>query len=109
MYLENIEQVKCPCCGQTTSVAPAVVRALLAPIERRVYDAIVRYPLRYTSTSLANIVYADDPNGGPESGKNVMCVTVNHINKKFKRFGWRIVAMRPGSRGGYKLTKTDVV
>ena len=59
----------CPTCGQAIN-GPAPVKALadarLSNMERRIVDALARaFPRGIRSPELVELVYADDPNGGP--------------------------------------------
>lgn len=84
---------RCPCCG--TPTIPAVV---LPPTKQRILDAVRQRP-GIDSESLRGIVWADDPNGGPEDRK-VIHVHVWQLNRLLLPHG---IAVRGSRSGGYRL------
>jgi hypothetical protein len=64
----------CASCGQV--IPPTGLR--LPKINQRIYDGIRRRP-GITAAALRDLVWADDPNGGPEDRK-VLHVHVNQLN-----------------------------
>ncbi|MDE2100309.1 MAG: hypothetical protein KGL39_23865 [Patescibacteria group bacterium] len=42
------------------------------------------------SESLFQALYGDDPNGGPEYGRNTLAVHVSQMNVELKKQGWHI-------------------
>lgn len=100
----SLPLVKCPCCGSMTPITPEVIRARLPGVKRRIYDIVrKRHPSGISAKILTELVYADDPEGGPES-TNCVHVHVGHINKIISDYGWQIKARR-GASDGYKLVK----
>jgi hypothetical protein len=59
---------------------------------------------------LIEIVYADDPDGGPEAAQSSISRTVMRVRMKIKRFGWTIPLARrgPGSTG-YRLQPIETI
>src|SRR5262249_34346381 len=57
---------KCPHCGQI--LVPDGLA--LPPVKRRILDAVKRRP-GITAEDLRALVWADDPNGGPENRKAI--------------------------------------
>lgn len=70
-------------------------------------DALARARGSMTPDALADAVYADDPNGGPENAAGTIAVIAHNaaaagVLDDMERLGWRLV--RPGGRGGvYRL------
>jgi hypothetical protein len=64
----------CPCFGQRL-IPPGLV---LPPIKRRILDAVQRRP-GINSEALRGVIWATDPNGGPENPK-VLHVHVHQLN-----------------------------
>ena len=86
----------CPCCGQTLpDELPPDVK--LSASQRRVVER-VRRAGKYgiLSTALFDFVYADDPDGGPLSGKVCLQVRIYQINKQLRKVGKVIRAPRGG-------------
>ena len=54
----------CPCCGQT--IAPPMFFPR-APVSQRLYDIVAKHPEGVRREQIADYVYAEDPNGGPDS------------------------------------------
>ena len=81
----------CPECGRPL---PLVVD-LGGPVRQHIYDFIANNP-GTTRDAIMRNVYADDPNGGPESC-NVVSVHVCNINKRLLDLGF---SQRIRSRGG---------
>ena len=91
----------CPCCG-----AP---RADRAPVEalrhadlngrtRRAVDALIAiYPRTLTMYRLAELVYADDPTGGPAYAVASLSVAFTKSKPDLEPTGWRIGRRAPGS------------
>jgi len=84
----------CPCCGQP--IVPAGLA--LPPTKQRILDTVRRRP-GVTAEELREIVWADDPAGGPEDRK-VLYVHVHQLNRLIAPLG---VAVRGGT-GGYRVT-----
>ena len=83
----------CSHCGQP--IPPKGLR--LPPIKQRIYDAVKRRP-GITAQELRDWVWADDPNGGPESRK-VLHVHVSQLNHLLAPLG--IMVRSQG--GGYRI------
>lgn len=91
----------CPCCGQAIHAGRAPIEALeAAPLtvaERRLVQALVRiYPRSTTKTHLVDVLYDDDPNGGPETANLVVAVHLSRLRKKLPSYGWTIPSNRAG-------------
>jgi hypothetical protein len=54
----------CPCCGQT--IAPALFFPRRT-VSQRLYDFVAKRPQGVTRNEIADAIYAEDPNGGPDS------------------------------------------
>lgn len=91
----------CPCCGQTLpDDMPLGLR--LRGNERRIYERVRKAGQHgITSERLFDWLYADDPNGGPASQRNVVQVTICNINKKLKMINQRIESEHWGGRGNF--------
>jgi hypothetical protein len=88
------QQLKiCPQCGQP--IPPEGLR--LPRIKERILEAVKRRP-GISAEELRTIVWADDPNGGPEDRK-VLHVHVSQLNQLLAPFG--IMVRSQG--GGYQI------
>lgn len=107
----------CPCCGQhlplladlrwcvdsraLTGYGSAVI---LSPLRSKIFNVLWRSwrTGRIISRSeMTDIVYADDPNGGPES-ENIISVQMGVLRKDIERFGLTV-----RGRIGYTLAYVE--
>lgn len=97
--------VPCPCCGaQMASPGLEALRYVTLPrMERRVLDELIdAYPKSLSIQQLVNLVWADDPTGGPDTANNSISVYLHHIRRKLSDFGWSAGRI-PGSYAGVRL------
>lgn len=95
----------CKCCGQTLPEKVAL-GIKLAPGEQLIVDSVVKAGQHgLHSDRLFNILYGDDPNGGPSTGINTLHVRVWHLNRKLRTVGYTIKGEYPGKsmNGRYRL------
>jgi hypothetical protein len=64
---------------------------------------LMRRP-RASSAELADVIYCDARDGGPENAAEVIRVTIHRHRRKLEPYGWRI-ASRPGVTGCYWLER----
>src|SRR6516165_7664467 len=91
--LERNSAKTCPACGQV--VAPTGLR--LPRIKAQIYEAVRQHP-DISAEELRCLVWADDPNGGPEDRK-VLHVHVSQLNHLLEPYG--IMVRSQG--GGYRI------
>lgn len=89
----------CPTCGQTLPPASELNGVVLSKTRKRIYE-LVRRAGKYgiISDDLFDLVYQDDPNGGPENGKHVVSQHIYYMNRQLAPIGKKITA---GGRGPY--------
>jgi|SRR5215831_3656942 len=85
----------CSHCGQP--IPPAGLR--LPPIKQRIFEAVQRHP-DISAEELRCLVWATDPNGGPEDRK-VLHVHVSQLNHLLAAHG--IMVRSQG--GGYRIRR----
>jgi hypothetical protein len=86
----------CPCCGQ-----PIVPEGLsLPPIKQKILETVQRCP-GISAGELRGVVWAADPNGGPEDRK-VLHVHVYQLNQRLAPFGLMVRAPK-GAGAGYRV------
>jgi hypothetical protein len=91
----RVNIIRCPGCGR-----PLPHDNLgLPPIKRRIHDIVGRHP-GISAEHLCELVWADDPGGGPESGRKAIHVHVNQLNHRLAPFG---IAVRGSLSAGYRL------
>ena len=90
----------CPHCRQMFAVTADDI-GIQGRVERRYYEVIARRPHGITSEELTNIVYAEDPNGGPTSF-SIVKATVFRLNQKLKPLGLKIASTK-GRGARFKL------
>lgn len=89
----------CPQCHRPFPPALAVH----GPVRQRIVDLIAGRPDGITRRELLDLVYADDPNGGPAT-ENVISVLVKKANDDLVFLGYHITSTGgPGSR--YRLQR----
>lgn len=88
----------CPSCGSV--LAPEV--HVNGPIKKAIIYYITRHP-QCSATDIANYAYADDPNGGPDSGTQSIRVMIAQINRRIANKNLYIG--RKEGRTGYSLLK----
>lgn len=104
----------CPTCGAATESAMPVnslADLQLGSVEREIVAALVSvFPRHMLTERLADRVYADHPDGGPETGGRSLQVTICRLRKRLQPYGWTIPKGRsgPGSPG-YRLAMTEAV
>jgi len=89
----NSQPKICQQCGQP--IAPTGLR--LPPIKKRILDTVKRRP-GISAEELRSVVWAGDPNGGPEDRK-VLHVHVSQLNQLLAPLG--IIVRSQG--GGYRI------
>jgi hypothetical protein len=80
----------CPSCGRPLPALPRV--------KQRIFDLVGRYP-GIAAERLRELVWADDPNGGPENRKLIR-VHVHQLNRMLAPFGVRV---RGSISYGYRI------
>jgi hypothetical protein len=89
----------CPCCGQ--SLPPKIV--VNGPVRQRIVDILASRPAGITADELTGLVYAEDPNGGPEN--HSIRVHIWHLNRFLARQCYQIKSTR-GPAARYQLINT---
>lgn len=88
--------MNCPCCGaemHTPGIA-ALRYVRVTPFQRKVLDVLINtFPKALSARQIADRVYADDPNGGPENSENCISVRLYAIRKAIKHLGWTAGAL----------------
>lgn len=70
----------------------------LHPNQQRLFDIVKRAGSGgILSTDLFDLLYRDDPNGGPDTGMQTLYTRISLLNVKLRRFGYVIRA--PGGSG----------
>ena len=89
----------CPSCGQT--LPPEMPAIGLSPQQCRIVERVRKAgPYGICSDDLFTYAYADDPDGGPLSGKQCLQTRMWQINRKLAAIGKVIRAPRGGKNGG---------
>ena len=95
----------CQCCGHP--LPTIAVESTLTPLQARLYRAVKRAGRAgIDAQTLMDRVYADDPNGGPES-RNILHVARKQMAPRLASHGLTIASSRgPGAL--WTLEKIDV-
>jgi DNA-binding response OmpR family regulator len=83
----------CPCCGQTLPSAydVAAEAARLSHKQRALFNILAaRNGRTVRHDFIHEVLWGDDPNGGPNDARNVLAVMVNHANSRLSAVGYRI-------------------
>lgn len=94
----------CPCCGQV--VMPDAIPGAEdgSPTFRRIVAVLHRAGGHWLpGVDLADAVYADDPDGGPETALSTISVIIRRDRHRLR--GWRIEGR---ARHGYRLVPSEV-
>lgn len=101
--------MNCPCCGAEmhTPGLAALRHVRVTPFQRKVLDVLINtFPKALSARQLANRVYADDPNGGPENSENCISVYLCRIRKAIQPLGWTAGA-RGNEQEGIRLRQIE--
>ncbi len=97
----------CPYCKQTMPLS-FKIEANLPPAWRAMLDIIYRAGEHGISTDrLVNLVYSDDPNGGPDNAVKSIHVRICRMNKRLRPLGW-LINGRGDHTGVYVLERLRV-
>lgn len=96
----------CHCCGMP--IPGDKVLDALTGLQQRVFTAIKRAgQAGIAGPRLMDVVYADDPSGGPDN-PNIISVVATQMNPRLERFGLKLVGKR-GPGGGFVLRTLEQV
>lgn len=72
---------------------------LSSPTQARILDVLARYyPASLSLMRIAEIVWADDINGGPDDAQNCVSVHMHRLRPVLQALGWHI-GRNPGGQG----------
>ena len=101
----------CPCCGSagTRPDPKAVVDAIkMSPTQRRIADLLAsRFGRPVLCEHVADVVYADDPDGGPDGGIRVISAHISKIRRRIAKHGLSIDCGRGPGEHSYRMTWSD--
>lgn len=99
----------CPCCGQQMPgglPVEALENVYFPPTELKIVSALARtYPRGMTARALVDVVYADDPNGGPDGAEHSMRQFIHRARKRMQPYGWRVGGF--GRTGQLRLQRIE--
>ncbi len=90
----------CPTCGQI--LPPTVV---LPKMRQRIYDCVAQHPQGISADQIADTIYRDDPNGGPENAPVCVRTQIWFINHKCLRPLGLEIKGKSGPQGQYRLVE----
>ena len=98
----------CPCCGAPVEGAVSV-EALLAiqfgPVRSTLLRCMIEaYPRPRSARQIADYVYRDDPDGGPDGALDLVSINAHHIRKKIEPLGWTLRGVRGRGNSLYFLS-----
>lgn len=92
------QTVVCCCCGQ---LLPPRIK-FSGPVKQRIYEFVAKHPEGVSRYQIMEAVYADDPDGGPESHSTVGVHIMQMNRQVLYRLG--LMIRSPSGRGAeYKL------
>lgn len=97
----------CPTCGQTLPLKNRPEGVYLSRLQGQIWDTVQKAGVHgILSDRLYDLLYQNDPNGGPDS-RHCLSVHVWHLNCKIRPIGWEVRAESTGSKSPreYKLRK----
>lgn len=90
------------------SVVRGDSEVLLSRTQFRLFVLVAKARHGITPQHLVDALYADDPNGGPNTGRRAVCVQRVIANRKLKPLGICIESTGRGRAGGfYELALTE--
>lgn len=109
---ENEMKTPCPLCGSENYEEPNVdlmcmlhnIKGNSKTILQHLFDNAGKY---VTCNQLVNLVYRDDPDGGPLNAEKCVMVTMNSLRKKLKNTDY-MIPISVGQRSGYTILKKAV-
>lgn len=98
----------CPCCGAPVRIEPwEAALEDLTPMQRRIAEAVAKRPgLR--RAELTDLVYAQDPDGGPMTADSSVASQISRMNQRLGRHGFRIASRHGGGYLGYSVRPVQV-
>jgi hypothetical protein len=90
----------CPTCRRP--YPPRLV--VHGPVRQRIVNLIASRPDGITRGEILDLVYADDPNGGPDN-PNTVSVLIKHANAELAAQGFRIEPAWLGPGARYRLVR----
>lgn len=105
----------CPTCGHPVDTGAVPIESLVdasngAEGSRIIGLLIDAYPRHVQTQRIANLVYCDDPNGGPDFAVETIRVIVHRLRKTLPRYGWTIpIGKRGAGSQGYRLAPIEGV
>lgn len=106
--------MKCPCCEQDLVERPdllfsetwrAIIRygicVELSPLQFNIINAVRRRAR--TNTDLIELLYSDRSDGGPDTAKNVIHVTIHAMNRKLSKILLKVGSDRVGPHAPLRL------
>jgi hypothetical protein len=98
----------CPCCHRDMPEEELQrmerKKAASGPVQARILEKLERSTGFVTGIMIADFVYADERNGGPDSAVVVISQAVKLMNPRLRALGWQIRG-RGGPGGGYQLER----
>ena len=90
----------CPTCRRP--YPPRLV--VHGPVRQRIVNLVASRPDGITRGELLDLVYADEPNGGPDN-PNTISVLIKHANEELAAQGWHIAPAWLGRGARYRLLR----
>lgn len=102
----DLPRPTCPCCGQDWAERSQfdAMLAVLSPVARKAVRIISRRP-GIMGCDLADAVYADAEDGGPETGIGSIASVLVHNKHRMAAHGFSVQGRK--GRGGYWLIRID--
>ena len=91
----------CPRCRRPFP-PPLVVTG---PLRQRMVNILANRPDGLTINNLVDLVYADDPDGGPVTAPSSLNVMAHKANKQLRAQGYQIKSMWMGRGAIYRLVR----
>lgn len=111
VYSDRTESTKlssCPCCGQPIDgLGPVEAAYRISGHFGRIVEAIARFGRSgrpVNAFEVAEVVYADDPDGGPDDPTNGIRVLIWKRRPQFRAYGWDL-EHASGRGGGYRIVR----
>lgn len=101
-----MRKVICPHCHGSGKVALRIdLPVELTPLGAEIYRRVKASPGVMDGPRLAELLYADRHDGGPDNPLNVVYVTIKKTNERLLAVGERVHASRRGPGATYSVVK----
>jgi hypothetical protein len=98
--------LRCPTCNGSREIEPQAP-VPLAPLEFAIWDVVRRSKYGLDATAIADKVYANRYDGGPEFARTCVHLTIRRANRRLAAAGQQIVSSNRNRGSVYRIQYAD--